>query len=112
MVKVTFRGIEPSDALHDYAIEKLAKAEKYLYRDYSGQVILSTEKFWQVSEIRLTAEGRTMVGSARTEDMYSAIDGAVEKVVEQLRRLKDRTHVPSKDTGEFVLEEDEGDDIS
>ena len=101
MVKVTFRNIEASDALHDYSIEKLDKADKYLYRGFSGQVILSTEKYWQVAEIRLTAEGRTLVGSARTEDMYAAIDGAWSKVEEQLRRLKDRTHVPSKDTGEF-----------
>ena len=112
MIKVTFRNIEPSDALHDHAIERLDKAEKYLYRDYSGQVILSTERFWQVAEIRLIAEGRTLVGSARTEDMYSAIDGAMDKVEEQLRRLKDRTHVPSKDTGEFRLEKAAAEEVA
>ena len=32
--------------------------------------------------------------------MYSAIDGAMAKVNVQLRRLKDRTHLPDRRTGE------------
>ena len=101
MVKVTFRNLEASDAIRDYAVEKVEKAAKYLYREFNAQAILATEKFWQVAEIVVTGEGHTCVGSARREDMYSAIDAAMHKVEVQLRRYKDRNHVPSKDTGEF-----------
>jgi putative sigma-54 modulation protein len=105
MVNVTFRRIEPTDAIHDYAVEKIDKAGKYLYRDFSAEVILTTEKFWQVAEIRVSGEKQTVVGTARTEDMYSAIDGAMDKVTEQLRRRKDRFHVPTRSSHEIVGEE-------
>ena len=101
MVKVTFRHMEPSDPIHDHAIEKMEKAGKYLYKDFRAEVVLSTEKIWQCAEVVLYAEKHTFVGTGRTDDMYSAIDGAIAKVLEQLRRLKDKTHVPSRDTGEF-----------
>lgn len=100
MVNVTFRRIEPSDALQDYAIEKVEKAAKFLYKEFHGEVVLYTEKYWQCAEIKVTGEGRTSVGSARTEDMYAAIDGAMAKVSKQLRKAKDRTHVPDRKTGE------------
>ena len=102
MVKVTFRQIESSDAVHDHAVDKVSRAEKFLYKGFKADVVLSTERFWQVAEIRVSGDGHTFVGSARKEDMYVAIDSAMSKVEEQLRRLKDRTHVPSKDTGEFA----------
>lgn len=100
MVKVTFRHIDSTDAIHDYAVDKVEKAARYLYKDFTAEVVLSMEKYWQCAEIVLIGDGHTFVGAGRTEDMYSAIDGAMAKVNVQLRRLKDRTHLPDRRTGE------------
>jgi putative sigma-54 modulation protein len=100
VVKVTFRHIESTDAIRDYAVEKVEKAAKYLYKDFNAEVILFTEKYWQCAEVVLTGDSHTFVGTARTEDMYAAIDGAMAKVGVQLRRLKDKTHLPDRRTGE------------
>lgn len=104
MVKVTFRHIESTDALSEYAVDKVEKAAKFLYKEFTAEVILFTEKFWQCAEIVLTGDGHTFVGTARTEDMYAAIDGAMAKVNVQLRRSKDKTHLPDRRTGEHTGE--------
>ena len=104
MVKVTFRHIESTEAIQEYAVDKVEKAAKYLYKDFKAEVIMFTEKFWQCAEIVLTGDGHTFVGTARTEDMYAAIDGAMAKVNVQLRRSKDKTHLPDRRTGEITGE--------
>jgi len=90
VIKVTFRHMDATEALRSYAEEKIGKAGKYLQRSFDAQVVLSVEKYQQIAEIIVTWEGHTAVGSARTEDMYAAIDDAMDKVEEQVRRAKER----------------------
>jgi putative sigma-54 modulation protein len=82
--------MEATEALRSYAEEKIEKARKYLQRNFDAQVVLSVEKFHQIAEIIVTWDGNTVVGSARTEDMYAALDEAVDKIEEQIRRSKEK----------------------
>ncbi|MDY0060609.1 MAG: ribosome-associated translation inhibitor RaiA [Myxococcota bacterium] len=90
MLNITFRHMEATEALRSYAEEKIEKARKYLQRNFDAQVVLSVEKFHQIAEIIVTWDGNTVVGSARTEDMYAALDEAVDKIEEQIRRSKEK----------------------
>jgi len=90
VLNITFRHMEATEALRSYAEEKIEKARKYLQRNFDAQVVLSVEKFHQIAEIIVTWDGNTVVGSARTEDMYAALDEAVDKIEEQIRRSKEK----------------------
>lgn len=90
MVNITFRHMDATEALKSYAEEKIEKARKYLQRNFDAQVILSVEKHHQIAEIIITWEGNTVVGTARTDDMYAALDEAIDKIEEQIRRSKER----------------------
>ena len=56
-------------------------------------MILSVEKYRHLAEVVLHAPNHVDVEAREeSEDMYVSIDGAVEKVAKQLRRLTDKVH--------------------
>ena len=90
-VTVTFRHVEPTDALRDYATEKVEHAAaKYLKNAVGAHVILSVQKQEHVAEINLYASRFDISAHEKTGDLYSAIDLTIDKVEAQLRKHKDR----------------------
>lgn len=89
-VSVTFRNVEATAALKRYAVDKVNKVQKYLDRPADAHVILFTERFRQAAEIVFTANGVPIRCMAKEEDMYAAIDGAVDKLDRQIRKLKEK----------------------
>jgi len=87
-VNVTFRHIDATDALHQYADAKVKRlAEKYFHRPIDAHVILSVVKRRHRAEIVLNADRHTLASKEETADLYSAIDLAVEKLEHQARKL-------------------------
>ena len=87
-VNVTFRHIEATDALHQYADAKVQRlADKYLHRPIDAHVILSVVKRRHCAEIVLNGDRHTLSSKEETADLYSAIDLAVEKLEHQARKL-------------------------
>ncbi len=90
-VSVTFRHIETSDALRDYATDKVLRiAEKYLPKAVGAHVVLSVTKQSHLAEINIHAPHFDISGHEVTGDLYSAIDLAMDKIEKQLRKHKDR----------------------
>lgn len=83
---VTFRHLETSSHLRDYAENKLSRLDKYLDSAAEAHVVLSVEKFRHSADVMLTADGMRIKGVEETEDMYSAIDLVVDNVEKQVRR--------------------------
>jgi putative sigma-54 modulation protein len=98
----TFRHMEPSDALKNYAEEKLERVRKYIDEPVVAQVFMTVEKIRHSAEVTITAKGITIKASEETNDMYSAVDAVVDKIERQLRRYKERIkdHKPSAETRE------------
>ena len=95
-VTVTGRNMTMTDALHDYASEKIGHLERYLDRLAGITVILSTENARRPNErcsaeATATAKGRIVRAQVLDADMYAAIDGVTDKMHQQLTRLKERT---------------------
>ncbi|MBI5529217.1 MAG: ribosome-associated translation inhibitor RaiA [Deltaproteobacteria bacterium] len=90
-VNVTFRHMETSDALRDYVRDKITKVERYLHPPIGAHVVLSVEKFVHHAEITVTAGGAQLRGTEKSEDMYSSIDLAMDKIERQAKRHKERT---------------------
>src|SRR3954454_430313 len=87
-VNVTFRHIEATDAIHDYADAKVQRlADKYFHRPIDAHVILSVVKRRHFAEVVLNADRHTLNAKEETGDLYSAIDLAVDKLEQQARKL-------------------------
>ena len=89
-VMVTFRHVRSTDALRQYAEEKIARLDRYLHRPMEAHVILEVLKKTQRAEISLIANGKALFGEHETSDLYSAIDLALDKVERQVKKLAAR----------------------
>jgi len=87
---VTFRGTRPTDALRDYAEDKLEKVTKYLEEPISAHVVLEVVKDRHRAHVTINSHGTICQGEKTTRDLYSAIDGMMDRVEKQLRRHKGR----------------------
>lgn len=88
-VSVTFRHTQPTEALKQYAEQKLLKIGKYFYRPPEAHVVLSVDsRDRQLAEITLQARRLTIHGREQTSDLYSAIDLVLDKIEQQVRKYK------------------------
>ncbi len=85
-VMVTFRHVDPSDGLRQYAEEKVQRVRKFLRRPIEAHVILSVEKQRHIAEVQVTANRLNINATEQTGDLYSAIDLAMSKVERQVKK--------------------------
>lgn len=95
-VTVTGRNMAVTDALHDYATEKIGHLERYLDRLAGITIVLGTEDTRRAdqrysAEATATVKGRTVRAQVADANMYAAIDAVTDKMHLQLTRLKERT---------------------
>jgi len=87
---VTFKNIDPSDHLKSYVSDKLDRFDKYLDNPGEANVVLAVEKFRHIAEINIAGDRLTIIGSEETNDMYSAIDMALDKLEKQIKKSKQK----------------------
>jgi len=87
---VTFKNIESSDALRQYAVKRLSKMDKYIDRTAEAHVVLSVEKRRHKADITLNADGTVINAVEITEDMYAALDMVMDKLERQLKKYKEK----------------------
>lgn len=85
-VMVTFRHVEPSEGLREYAEEKMRRIHKYLRRPIEAHVILSVIKHRHIAEVQVAANRLRLTATEETDDLYSAIDLAMSKLERQAKR--------------------------
>ena len=98
-ISVTFRKIDASETLRNYAEEKLYRIKKYVEDPIEAHVVLSVEKFRHIAEVSINANGLRINGQEETGDMYSAIDMVVDKVESQIKRYRERLKKRKSDGG-------------
>jgi putative sigma-54 modulation protein len=89
-VNVTFRHLEPSDALKAFAKEKVERVKKYLDHASEANVVLSLEKHVHHAEVRVHSGPFILLGKEKSGDMYASIGLAMDKIEKQIKRHKDR----------------------
>lgn len=87
-VAVTFRHMEPTDALKQYVDEKVSKIARHFVKESDAVVVLSVERHHHHADIRLKSGGVAMRGHETSTDMYNSIDRAVSKIERQLSRYQ------------------------
>ncbi len=86
---VTFRHMEPTDALKAYAKERMERVRKYLPDPISCHVVLSTERHNHRIDVTFQLHnGASVAGHETTENMYSSIDLCIAKIERQVRKYK------------------------
>lgn len=103
-VNITGRHTEITDALREYAEGKIRKMERYGSKAKEANIILSVEKYRHIAEISLNLNGFIMTAKEETEEMYSSIDKALDKIERQVRKYKERLtdHKASPETRRSV----------
>jgi putative sigma-54 modulation protein len=89
-ISVTFRHIEPSTALKEYAEEKISRIKRYIEEPIEAHVILRIEKFRHIAEVSIKANGMGLNGTEETDDMYSAIDMLADTIESQVKKNKEK----------------------
>jgi putative sigma-54 modulation protein len=89
-LNITFRNLEATDALKNYASEKIERVHKYLDRAGEAHVVLSLERHLHHADITIHAGTFLLRGREKSEDMYASIDLAMDKIERQLRRYKEK----------------------
>ncbi len=97
-VTVTFRHIDSSEPLRNYIEEKTERLAKYLFEPIEVHWILSVEKIRHIAEATIAANGVSINAESKTGDLYSAIDGTLDKLEKQVRKHKEKVkaHKPGK----------------
>lgn len=86
---VTFRHMEPTEALKSYARERMERVRKYLPDPISCHVVLSTERHNHRIDVTFQLHnGLSVAGHETTENMYSSIDLVIAKIERQVRKYK------------------------
>jgi putative sigma-54 modulation protein len=89
-LNITFRQFGSSEALKEYAREKVERVNKYLDRSGEAHVVLSLERHLHHAEITIHSGSWVLRGREKSEDMYASIDLAMDKIEAQLRRYKEK----------------------
>ena len=87
-VNYTGRHMELTEPLKQFTKERLDKMATYLDDIIDVHVILSVEKHRHSAEITLKTRASAFVASATTDDMYTSITQAVEKLEAQAHKLQ------------------------
>lgn len=96
---VTARHVQVSDRFKQVLSEKLGKVEQLAPRTQRAEVVVSQETSRNAPkgsvrvEITCVAKGPTLRAEAYADDPYSALDLALDKLAERLRRAHDKKKV-------------------
>ncbi len=89
-ISVTFRNSEGENWQKTYVEERIEKLKKYLDAPAEAHIILSTEKFRNVVEINLSANGWNVNAKEEAKDMHLAVDSCIDKIEKQLKKQKEK----------------------
>mgnify|MGYP003900545703 CR=1 FL=1 len=102
-MKLTFTGknIDVTEALKDITEKKLSRLDKFFQDDVVGNVVYSVERNWKNLEITINLPGTILRVEEASDDMYAAIDKAVDVLERQIRKYKTKLQKRNQ-TGETI----------
>lgn len=111
-MKYVIRGekLAVTDAIRDYAIGKIDKMEKYFDepQDVNVKVVFSVRGREHKVEITINSINFDLRSEVSHSDMYAAIDLAIDKLEQQMRKFKSK--LMSKERVEIVYDDEIIDD--
>jgi putative sigma-54 modulation protein len=97
----SFRHMDASDAVREYAEERLEKVKRYFADPIKISGTFSVEHKQHLAQFDVTLRnGLELHSSEATENMYSSIDMALAKMERQVRRYKDKIKTHRASSGQ------------
>jgi len=89
--------MEPSEPLKTYVQERTGKLTKYIDKPLESQVTLTVQKFRQIVDVVINADGIRIAGQEAHDDMYAAVDLVMDKIERQVKKYREkiRKHKPA-----------------
>lgn len=91
-ISITGRHIDLTKAIKNYVEKKFSKLEGYFdFRD-NGElhIIIEVQKYRHIAEANLHSKDHKFTAKVETKDMYSSFDGLEEKLLNQIKKHKDK----------------------
>lgn len=89
-IDIQGKNVLVTEAMKDYALEKVSKIEKLTHRIIDVSVVMEVQKLDHRCDIVVRVDHLKIKARASTDDMYASIDKAVNKIEAQLSRYKSR----------------------
>ena len=109
-VRVTFRHMEPTDALRLYAEKKFGHLGRILKRTGELHLILEVDKYRQCGEAIFKSGRISATAKEETTDLYAVIDLLTDKIGSQLKKHAEKVkgkQMRSPSTPEVLAETEE-----
>jgi putative sigma-54 modulation protein len=87
-IAITFRHMVGTDAVKQYAHDKIAKLQKFLRQAMTAQVTLSVEGTEHIADVNISSGSQHFHAKERSQDMYASIDIVVDKLDRQIQANK------------------------
>jgi ribosomal subunit interface protein len=107
-IAITFRHVEPTEAIHAYAVRKLSHLTRFLKRPCLIHLILTVDKYRHRGEVTVKSGHLAVSAQEETKDLYSVIDLLADKVERQLKNHRGKTttkHLRAASAGELMSNE-------
>jgi len=88
-LNMSFKHMEPTEAIKAYAKDKSERLSKYFRGRISVNWNFSIEKQAQIAHCHMLGNHMDYFGEASTANLYASIDETVDKIEKQLRKHKE-----------------------
>jgi len=91
-MQITYKGrkFAVTEALKSYTEKRMLRLERHFDYIRSIEVIFDTEGSYYVAKVFIDADGILVRGEERNIDLYASIDGVVDDLVRQLKKVKEK----------------------
>ena len=92
-LEFTFRNIESTDAIKDWANKRFQKVIKHLREPSKAHLTVSVDKFRHRAELTVHSHGEILRATDETTDLYMTLDQVMAKLEETAQRANERQRV-------------------
>ena len=85
---ITARHFDLTPEIREKSETEMETLTRFFDNIVSAEFILDIERHRRIAELRVKVYRELMTGTGETDDIYTAIDVAVEKVKKQLKKYK------------------------
>ncbi len=90
-ISITFRQMDPSQAIREHAEGKIARLQKLLTKPMTAKVTLSVQKQLHVVEVQISSGRERVEARESGDDLYAAIDKVMDKLERQISASKEES---------------------
>lgn len=103
-VQLTGHHVEVTPAIREHLVAKLERVKHHFDHAVEVKAIFSVEKHIQKASLRLLSDGQDFHAEDSQEDLYTAIDFAVDKLDKQVIKHKKKRNDIAHETNKRAIE--------